>query len=600
MHGRLDTSIFNAEALRREASELFLPLVVCRNLATARKRLFLAVTHYQFDTYLAAAEEKTDEITIVRDCARAMRSLFKERSDARAGFSVAQALWDLARGVPRPDLGPGFYAEMIRLAQGIEGRAPHHEPGEVRPREGLSGRAAALARSEELDLIWSRVESYMGRYPDGLSAEARARRAKRRARVLAALGGSEADWSDWRWQAANVITSFEKLAAAVRLSPGEEAGVRRALAGRLPFGITPYYAALMDDEPDGGGRDRAVRAQVLPPEDYSAAMAAARGNPDCSLDFMREGDTSPIDLITRRYPAIAILKPFNTCPQICVYCQRNWEIDQAMAPGALAPEEKIEAACRWLEEHPAIREVLVTGGDPLALPDGDLERILGRVAAIPHVDLIRIGSRVPVTMPMRITDRLAGFLGSLRRGGSREVCLSTHVEHPYEVTPELVEAAGRLRAAGVAVFNQLVYTFYVSRRFEAARLRVLLRLAGIDPYYTFAPKGKKETGAYRVPLARILQEQKEEARLLPGTRRTDEAVYNVPGLGKNYLRAVQHRDLLSVLPDGSRVYEFHAWEKNVTRSESYVGADVPILEYLERLAALGEDPEDYASIWYYF
>jgi len=98
----------------------------------------------------------------------------------------------------------------------------------------------------------------------------------------------------------------------------------------------------------------------------------------------------------------------------------------------------------------------------------------------------------------------------------------------------------------------------------------------------------------------LLQEQKEELRLLPGTRRTDELVYNVPGLGKNYLRAVQHRDLISILPDGARVYEFHPWEKNIVPRENYVGTDIPILEYLNRLRDIGENPEEYGSIWYYF
>ena len=355
----------------------------------------------------------------------------------------------------------------------------------------------------------------------------------------------------------------------------------------------------MDDDP-GAGRDRAIRMQVLPPPDYVREMSAHADDRECRFDFMLEHDTSPVDLVTRRYPAIAILKPFNTCPQICVYCQRNWQIERPMAPHALAPEAAIEAACAWLEEHPAIREVLVTGGDPLALDDDALLRVLERVAAIPQVDLIRIGSRVPVTVPMRITERLANRLGGLRRPGVRDLALVTHVEHPYEITPELVAAVDRLRRRGIGVYNQLVFTHYVSRRFEAARLRLLLRRIGVDPYYTFMPKGKNETAAYRVPLARLLQEQKEEARLLPGLRRGDEAVINLPGLGKNNLRAAQHRDLLAIAPDGARIYEFHAWEKNILRRPSYIGRDMPILNYLNRLAAEGEDPADYEGIWYYF
>lgn len=439
----------------------------------------------------------------------------------------------------------------------------------------------------------------MDRYHSGLDAPAVRRRSRRVRRVMRALGAGAAQWNDWRWQADNVMCDPAVLARAVRLTPEELHWADRARRGGLPFGVTPYYAALMDDDPEAG-RDRAVRAQVLPPAGYVAEMLAHRGERGRAFDFMLEHDTSPIDLVTRRYPAIVILKPFNTCPQICVYCQRNWEIDEAMAPGALAPWPKIAAAVRWIARHPAVREVLITGGDPLALPDRELRRILDAVSAIDHVDLIRIGSRVPVTMPMRITPRLARLLGSYRRPGRRELCLVTHFEHSYEITPAAAAAVNRLRLGGISVYNQLVYTFFVSRRFEAARLRMLLRLAGVAPYYSFMPKGKEETAAYRVPLARLLQEQKEEARLLPGSRRTDEVVYNVPGLGKNYLRAIQHRDIVSVLPGGERVYEFHPWEKMIRSRPGYIGRDVAVLDYLRRLEAIGEKASDYASIWYYY
>jgi lysine 2,3-aminomutase len=192
------------------------------------------------------------------------------------------------------------------------------------------------------------------------------------------------------------------------------------------------------------------------------------------------------------------------------------------------------------------------------------------------------------------------MLGSFRQLGRRDVAVVTHIEHPYEVTRDTALAVDRLRRQGIGVYNQQVYTFHVSRRFESVMLRMMLRPIGVDPYYTFVPKGKEETNRYRVPIARLMQEQKEEARLLPGTRRTDEVVYNVPGLGKSYLRAVQHRDLITVRPDGSRVYRFHPWEKNLTPCSTHVAVDVPILDYLKRLAGIGEDPSDYDSIWFYF
>jgi lysine 2,3-aminomutase len=315
---------------------------------------------------------------------------------------------------------------------------------------------------------------------------------------------------------------------------------------------------------------------------------------------MRETDTSPIDLVTRRYPNICILKPFNTCPQICVYCQRNWEIEDAMEPGAMASEAQIDKAIAWIKKNPAIHEVLVTGGDPLALPTGELEIILDKISRIASVERIRIGSRVPVTMPMRIDKELTDTLARYRVWGRRQIALVTHVQHSYEITPDTLKAVKRLRKKGISVYNQLVYTFYISRRFEAAKLRRILNLIGIDPYYTFNTKGKEETLDYRVPIARLIQEQKEEARLLPGLARTDEAVYNVPGLGKNYLKARQHRDLISILPDGSRLYEFHPWEQNISAiNTTFTNQDVPILDYLQRLESYGEDVSDYDTIWYY-
>jgi len=525
--------------------------------------------------------------------------MFSERSDTLAGFSVTQAIWDISRGIPRPDLEEGFFAEMIHLVRGLEGRAERYILDDMKVNGGLTGRKAAIARSDGLDRMWGHVMKAMNRFADGLSAETCQRRAARRDRILAVLGGSGGDWDNWRWQTEHIVRDAETLAQLVKLRDDEFKSVQAAVAAGLPFGITPYYVSLMDELPDQG-RDRAIRAQTIPPADYVREMSARAGDRKNYCDFMKEGDTSPVDLLTRRYPSIVILKPFNTCSQICVYCQRNWEIKEPMASGALASNEKIEAACRWIEEHPAVNEVLVTGGDPFAMPDENIRRILGRIARIPSINIIRVGTRIPVTMPMRITDALAEILGSLRRPGELDICVVTHAEHSYEITPEFVEAVNRFRTRGIAVYNQLVYTFFISRRFEASRLRMLLRTCGVDPYYTFAPKGKEETRAYRTPLARLLQEQKEELRLLPGTRRTDELVYNVPGLGKNYLRAVQHRDLISILPDGARVYEFHPWEKNIVHRENYVGTDIPILEYLNRLRDIGENPEEYGSIWYYF
>ena len=172
--------------------------------------------------------------------------------------------------------------------------------------------------------------------------------------------------------------------------------------------------------------------------------------------------------------------------------------------------------------------------------------------------------------------------------------------HPYEVTPETVAAIKRIKATGIEVYNQQVFTFANSRKFETSALRIVLKQIGVDPYYTFNMKGKTEMEEYSVPIARILQERKEEARLLPGIFRTDEPVFNVPGLGKDHLRAWQNHELIAITPEGRRMYSFLPWEKNIAQVKPYIYTDVSIYRYLQRLKDRGEDPEDYRSIWYYY
>jgi lysine 2,3-aminomutase len=318
------------------------------------------------------------------------------------------------------------------------------------------------------------------------------------------------------------------------------------------------------------------------------------------MDFMLENDTSPIEGVTRRYPNIVILKPILTCPQICVYCQRNWQIEDVYSEHAALGSDKLDNAIKWIEDTPEINEVLITGGDPLIFSDEQLDQLLAKVAAIPHVIRIRIGTRTPVTLPQRITDSLVRTINRYNVPGKREIMIITHFEHMTEITTDAMEAVQRIRVFGIAVYNQLVYTFYNSRRFETAALRQQLRLTGVTPYYTFNTKGKDETDAYRVPISRLLQEQQEEARQLPGSVRTDEIVFNVPRLGKNYLRASQHRDVISILPDGRRLYVFHPWEKKLALMDTFIYADVSIHTYLKRLEQAGEDIKEYGTIWYYY
>ncbi len=278
--------------------------------------------------------------------------------------------------------------------------------------------------------------------------------------------------------------------------------------------------------------DRAVRAQVIPSLHYLQALKSHKDCAGTSMDFMLEQDTSPIEGITRRYPKIVILKPIMTCPQICVYCQRNWEIEDVYSKDAVLSRDKLDKAIEWIEQTPEINEVLITGGDPFLLSNNQIENMLFRLSRIGHIQRIRIGTRTLVTMPQRITDSLVKDINHFHIPGKREILIISHFEHPYEITHQAMEAVQKFRRYGIDVYNQLVFTFFNSRKFEAAVLRNLLRLIGVTPYYTFNTKGKEETDDYRVPIPRLLQEQQEETRLFPGTVRTDECVFNVPGLGK--------------------------------------------------------------------
>lgn len=532
-------------------------------------------------------------------CLRAIRQFFSKRTAKLTGFDMLNTLWYLARkdydNLPK-DLSDAFLEDVYHLFMGVAGRSGIYKPEK---KSELTGRAAGVARSEDLNELCRESDELIGRIRCGLEDEILTRRVENRQRIIGFFGCTEKEFSDYQWQLKHIIRDSRILGKLVELSKSETEAIDKARAAGIPFGITPYYASLFDCQA-GGLDDMAVRTQVIPPISYVDTLLAKKSESPDSIDFMKEGDTSPIDLITRRYPRIVVFKPYNTCSQICVYCQRNWEIEDAYAPGALASREKIDAAIDWIAANPAVNEVLMTGGDPLVMSDSNIRYVLEKLSAIKSVLRIRIGTRTPVALPQRITDSLAEMIAGFHEPGRREIAIVTHFEHSYEITPEAMHAIQQFRKRGMSCYNQTVFTIQNCRRFEVSALRKWLRLIGVEPYYTFNAKGKEETDFYRVPLARLQQEAKEEARLVPGLTRTDEPVYNVPGLGKNYLRAEQNHLLLTIMPDGRRVYEFHPWEKFISYAESYIHYDIPIYDYLQKLAQMGENPDDYRSIYYYF
>jgi lysine 2,3-aminomutase len=532
-------------------------------------------------------------------CARIIKNSIRTENEKMTGASPLNILWKLAGGNLRSleKVTPGFLCEMIFLFLGINGKLSFYRHAkQTLALLTVHDDNPGLVRSHDLDQYSESINHYLDHYNSGLDPEIVEKNRSSKNRIMEHFGVGENQWNDYHWQLKHIIRDRGTIEALVELSPEEREGLILAEKHGIIFQITPYYLSLFNPVANTGS-DRAVRAQVLPGKQYVKSIVEAMKSGE-NLDFMGEAYTSPIEGITRRYAKVLILKVANSCPQICSYCQRNWEINSI--ENTRIPRKKLIKAIEWIAGNKHIEEVLVTGGDPLTLGDDFLAWVLDRLAKIDHIERIRISTRVPVTMPCRITEETVELVSRYHEFGHREICFVTHFESPLEMTPDSLAAIKRIRARGMNVYNQQVFTFYNSRKFETFALRKVLKRCGVDPYYCFNTKGKEETRDYRVPIARLLQEWTEEARLLPGLARTDTPVFNVPTLGKNYLQSWQDHDIIMILPDGRRVYRFNPWETMFSLAAPYIYTDVPIYEYLKRMQRDGEDVNDYHSIWYYF
>ena len=285
-------------------------------------------------------------------------------------------------------------------------------------------------------------------------------------------------WSDWRWHLLNRITTVGRLAEILPLTDEERAGIERA-AERFPFAVTPYYADLID--PDDPACP--IRRQVIPSADELADPA---GMPDP----LNEDEQSPVPGVVRIYPDRVALLLSETCSSFCRFCYRKRLFDPATPP--LDPE-RLAGALDWLRRHGEIRDVLVTGGDPLMLDDEVLGRVLAELRAVESVEIIRIGTRMPVVLPQRITPELCSLLERFH-----PLWLNTHFNHPRELTPEAAAACDRLLRAGIPVGNQSVLLRGVNDDVETMRRLVhgLVKMR-VRPYYLFQCHLVEGTGHFR-------------------------------------------------------------------------------------------------------
>jgi lysine 2,3-aminomutase len=248
---------------------------------------------------------------------------------------------------------------------------------------------------------------------------------------------SAEDWNDWRWQVRNDIRDVDTLAKVLPLSEKEKEDISTVLR-HFRMAITPYYASLIDQ----GNPVCPVRLQAVPrlPETFSDSSDQD--------DPLHEDVDSPVPGLTHRYPDRALLLVTNLCSMNCRHCTRRRLVG---FEDAHMPDAAIDAAIAYIRGAPEIRDVVVSGGDPLVLSDERLESILSRLRDIPHVEIIRIGTRTPVVMPMRITEALASMLKKYH-----PIYVNTHFNHPKEITAEAREACRKLADAGIQLGNQSV------------------------------------------------------------------------------------------------------------------------------------------------
>lgn len=278
---------------------------------------------------------------------------------------------------------------------------------------------------------------------------------------------SDEDWESWTWQLQNRLTRPAQLEEYLELTSKEKEGCLHANE-KLALAITPYFFNLIDrDDPNCP-----IRRQVIP------QAGELRVGPEERLDPVGEDKHSPVPGIIHRYPDRVLFLVTDRCASYCRYCTRSRMVSNAQDYNF---HPALDEGLAYVEGNPAVRDVLLSGGDPLLLSDRKMDYLLGRLSKIPHVEFIRIGSRIPVFLPQRITPELASIF---RRHGP--IWMSIHVNHPRECTQELKAACERLALAGVPLGNQSVLLRKVNDDVEVMKSLVhrLLQMR-VRPYYLY-------------------------------------------------------------------------------------------------------------------
>ena len=298
---------------------------------------------------------------------------------------------------------------------------------------------------------------------------------------------SDEDWNDWHWQVANRIETLEDLKKYISLTPEEEEGVKACL-GTLRMAITPYYLSLIQP----GDPHDPVRLQAIP-----TAKELHQADSDL-LDPLHEDEDSPAPGLTHRYPDRCLLLITDQCSMYCRHCTRRRFAGQK---DGSVPTDQVEQCLEYIRNHPEVRDVLLSGGDALLVSDDRLEYIISRLRAIPHVEIIRIGSRTPVVCPQRITPELVNMLKKYH-----PIWLNTHFNHPNEITEESAAACARLADAGIPLGNQTVLLrgindcTYVMKKLMHGLVKMRVR-----PYYIYQCDLSMGIEHFRTPVSKGIE-----------------------------------------------------------------------------------------------
>lgn len=293
-------------------------------------------------------------------------------------------------------------------------------------------------------------------------------------------------WNNWRWQLSNRINTPEEFEKVIHLTESE----RKALSASHLFrvDITPYFISLINpDDPDDP-----IRKQVVPTERELMPFTAMME------DSLAEDRHSPVPGLVHRYPDRVLMLVTTQCASYCRYCTRSRIVGD---PAATFSRAEFELQIGYLKHTPQVRDVLLSGGDPLVLAPKILEEILSRLREIPHIEIVRIGSRVPVFLPMRVTQELCDMLQKYH-----PLWMNIHVNHSNEISAELAEACDRLTRAGIPLGNQSVLLAGVNDNVHVMRQLVqdLVRIR-VRPYYLYQCDLVEGAGHFRTPVAKGIE-----------------------------------------------------------------------------------------------